>query len=463
MDSHLLEQLPVGSIPTPEVISAAYARISRSKKSIGDLHTEAAQDVHSARESNQTIVFEMGHASISEHAVFNIDLVDVSRLMCEWIQRSRLGSYTEKSLRYVTMGNRNPNNPEYLVPQEIIGTPLEKPYRDFCEDAFEYYASLYGEGRKSLRDAFHGSERDLRIKVKEDARYVLPLCTLTQMGMTMNARSLTRLMRRLDRAGLDEARQLREKLREAAYAVALSLIRYTQAGTFERELNQRLPQPVEHRDFTGMVSLLDAPRNADSRILAGMLFERDGGDPEALEQWASALSMGEKERIFGQLERDMQVWDVMPRAFELATFRFRICVSSSCFAQLKRHRMATLLWGKRTPELGFVEPELLTSLGEHDRFSALMQRSSGLWKQLEAVRRGLGDYALTSAHRIQVVFQANLRELFHFSRLRSDAHAQWEIRALSHEMDEIVRLHAPLSSRLMMGKDRFEGLKSGQE
>jgi hypothetical protein len=65
---------------TPETISAAYARISRSPKPVDVLRQEAVQDVAKARKSNESIVFEMGHGSVAEHAVFNFDIIGVSRL-----------------------------------------------------------------------------------------------------------------------------------------------------------------------------------------------------------------------------------------------------------------------------------------------------------------------------------------------------------------------------------------------
>ena len=95
---------PAGKdILTPEIFSAAYARISRSAKDIGALRKQAREDVKQARESNRSIIFEMGHHSVAEHAVFNFDMIGVSRLALEEIERFRLASYTEKSQRYVTL------------------------------------------------------------------------------------------------------------------------------------------------------------------------------------------------------------------------------------------------------------------------------------------------------------------------------------------------------------------------
>ena len=67
IDSSLISNLPNPNVATPEVISAAYARISRSTKSVTELRDIARDEVEKARESNENIIFEMGHSSIAEH------------------------------------------------------------------------------------------------------------------------------------------------------------------------------------------------------------------------------------------------------------------------------------------------------------------------------------------------------------------------------------------------------------
>ena len=56
IDSSLIAQLEDQNA-TPEVISAAYARISRSQKSVDDLRKEALDEIEKARHSNENIIF----------------------------------------------------------------------------------------------------------------------------------------------------------------------------------------------------------------------------------------------------------------------------------------------------------------------------------------------------------------------------------------------------------------------
>jgi thymidylate synthase ThyX len=88
---------------TPEVLSAAYARISRDPRPINEIRVDAKNEVERARKSNSSIIFKMGHHSVAEHAVFNFDILGVSRLAMEELEKFRLSSYTEKSQRYITL------------------------------------------------------------------------------------------------------------------------------------------------------------------------------------------------------------------------------------------------------------------------------------------------------------------------------------------------------------------------
>lgn len=164
IDSSLIQSLNAKNA-TPEVISAAYARISRSSKRVDQLRSESLLQVDKARRSNQNIIFEMGHASIAEHAVFNLDLLDVSRLLTEVIQRSRLASFTEKSQRYVTFSR------DYLLPEELQNKArLKQAYIALMDRLFtEYEESFRALLMLHKKEQPQLKARELECLAKEDA------------------------------------------------------------------------------------------------------------------------------------------------------------------------------------------------------------------------------------------------------------------------------------------------------
>ena len=447
LDSSLSGKIEDRNTVTPETLSAAYARISRSPKEITELRADAVGEVDRARKSNQSIIFEMGHSSVAEHAVFNFDLIGVSRYLSEFIQRTRLASFTEKSQRYVTLEG------DYVTPLEIVGSSLEQEFHDLIELQKQLYFQLYESQRKKLlSEGFKGKKSELNGAAKEDARYVLSLATRSQMGMTINCRSLQRLLRRLSRVDLIEAKELKEKLEQAAKSYAPSLIRYTESDDFEKALFTRLPK-IESSVPDKAIRLIKADDHPDEKVLAAMVFEHQGGDYQAIFEELLTWEQERKRALFERLFEGLQSFDAMPRGFEMAEFTMQVRASSSCYAQWKRHRTSTILFAGRTD--AYVIPPVYTDDNDLRQFGEVMKASGEVAEKLRAIHPLLADYALTNAHETVFLFKANLRELYHFSRLRSDEHAQWEIRQLSKQLDAMIRKLAPLSASKMMGKSEF--------
>ncbi|NQU06510.1 MAG: FAD-dependent thymidylate synthase, partial [Calditrichaeota bacterium] len=139
-----------------------------------------------------------------------------------------------------------------------------------------------------------------------------------------------------------------------------------------------------------------------------------------------------------------------------------ITLSSSAFAQLKRHRIATLIKQSYSPELGYTTPESILEAGGEEVFKNCMETSNELFsllkEKLPEESEDAAQYALTNAHRRRVVFQANVRELMHFSRLRMDINAQWDIRKIACEMIDLARYECPVLMLFAEGKDKFDKL-----
>ncbi|MFH1755551.1 MAG: FAD-dependent thymidylate synthase, partial [Candidatus Latescibacterota bacterium] len=225
---------------TPEVISAAYARISRDPRPINKLRENARNEVDKARKSNSTIIFKMGHHSVAEHAVFNLDLIGISRLIVEEIEKFRLSSYTEKSQRYITLDK------DHVIPHEIKGSSFETPFKAMIVQQNEMYFKLLAK----LTEYVFDNHPDLAAKrtnhsmlegwAKEDARYITALATEAQIGMTINARNLELLLRRFASHPLHELNQLGQMIYKQIYEVAPSIIIFHQGNDYDHDTYPRL-------------------------------------------------------------------------------------------------------------------------------------------------------------------------------------------------------------------------------
>jgi len=452
---------------TPETLSAAYARISRNPKPVNELREIARQEVERARRSNTNIIFGLGHSSVAEHAVFNFDILGVSRLAVETIEHFRLASYTEKSQRYILFKD------DFVIPREIKDSPLEKEFVHLIREQNKVYHKLYDTLRPYFFDKYKElaenpkNHSTLEGWAKEDARYVISLATQTQLGMTINARSMENMISHCSAHPLAEVREYARQLYHATEHIAPSVIKYVEPTLYLQNKSAEISQFISEkfsddqeksRESEEEVLLLEYPADADDRVLAAILF-RFGKNSygQALDK-VKQLSTAQKKQFFQEIFRNINPWDGVLREFEIGHFTFQIIISASAFGQLKRHRMATLITQDYDPRLGVTIPESISHTGQENRFREITGQSAELFLKIKKKYPAPAPYILTNAHRRRVLFKLNLRELYHFSRLREDQHAQWDIRNIAQKMRLLIQEKAPLAAALMGGKDAFTEL-----
>ncbi|MDZ7859823.1 MAG: FAD-dependent thymidylate synthase [Candidatus Krumholzibacteriota bacterium] len=433
---------------TPEIISASYARISRDPRNINLLRREAREAVKKARASNEKIVFGLGHSSVAEHAVFNFDIMDISRLAVEQLESFRLASFTEKSQRYIKIRK------DIFIPEEIKACGLEEQFKEVMVYLSDKYDQLYS---KMLGNGVN------KYVAREDARYLLPLAVKTQLGMTVNARELEYMISRLASHKLSELNELAEKLCDIAKKIAPSLVRYPEAvDYFSNKFRTRSNIEENSRGFSrsGLeeVKLISDTKDCDNILVAALLFSStDIGASEARKK-AAGMSEEEQAFIIKSTMENMQPHDSVWREFEHVHLLFEVIVSASCFAQLKRHRMATVTPQPYCRSLGVKIPESVKRSGASEEFMKAAEMSGELYDRIKDKMTFAADYASLNSSRRRVLFDVNLRELYNFSRLRSDKHAQWEIRALSEKMCEISKRGLKAGGMLLGGKDDFSDM-----
>ncbi|MFH1877170.1 MAG: FAD-dependent thymidylate synthase [Candidatus Omnitrophota bacterium] len=447
---------------TPEVISAAYARISRDPRPINEIRAQARQEVEKTRKSNTTIIFKMGHHSVAEHAVFNLDVIGVSRLAMEELEKFRLCSYTEKSQRYITLDK------DYVIPREIAGTRFEGLFCDMVRQQSEAYRLLF----EKLKDHTFVKHADLAADpkkhnllegwAKEDARYITSLATESQTGLTVNARNLELMLRRFASSSIAEVNELGRALYEQIATVAPSIVIFHQANERDRKTYSQIAQVMhnvfktkQQKEISSPVTLVEYTRDADSIIVAALLHATsDRAFPECLAA-ARKFSKKEKMSVLKASWKNMQLYDSMLREFEYAHCTFNVVLSSACFGQLKRHRMATLTTQSYNPALGVTIPAAVREIGKEKFFREIITKTNDVYTAIAKEIPLAAPYVLTNAHRRRVLVRVNIRELYHMSRLRLDAHAQWDIQNVTRDMVAAAKKVMPLATLLACGKDRY--------
>jgi thymidylate synthase ThyX len=489
---------------SPESVPAAYARISRDPRPIPDLRAESRVEVEKARKSNGRIIFEMGHKSVGNHAQFNFDILGLSRLAVEDLEARRIGSgYTEKSQRYITLKG------DYVVPKEFTAEDADK-FRHLVEDVqnsfylknvdklIDYQFRKNPELAKKSDEAaargvspmMNSARNALSGWGKEDARYALGLAIEAQIGTSFNATAVEHAIRTMKYSPLAESRELAQKLFDVTIKVAPSLIKFTDAANFEKEFGWKLEdgffrdtkknmqvavadvlKKVEDKllflsaaklSSRGDVTRIDCD-DVDVCVMAAMIHANSSHKMEHCLKVAEYLKKNSElaSRFISDAIKTVTMFDDPPREFEFGGgLMFEMVVSSSCFAQLKRHRLMTLVCQDYDPSLGVTVPDSIKAVGLEKEFMDVCRKSEALYNEFRPKYGKAAEYCLTNAHRRRALVAINPRELNHFSRQRCDGHAQWDIRDKSHKMVALAKERAPLSHLLTCGKDQFKQLHS---
>jgi thymidylate synthase ThyX len=433
LDTEVIEDLKKNSPKrediTPETLSASYARISRDPRPIDELRAAARGEVEKARKSNRSIIFGMGHHSVAEHAVFNFDIIGVSRLAIEEIERFRLCSFTEKSQRYIKLEN------DFVLPEEIKGTSFEEPFVDVINAQNELYHRLF-EKIKGFVFKKHSKLAEL-------------------------------LFRRFASHEFAEVRELGSKMFALVEKIAPSIILFTKANDYDKKTYKALEETASsilrfERDKAKKIKgqkydvKLEAFTPHPDDVTASALLHSSTKLPFAdCSRTANRMKQKDKTAIIKTSMKHMELYDRAPREFEYVNLTYNLAVSSACFGQLKRHRLASIVSQKYDPELGVTIPQSVREVKMDKEFMSTVDRTNEVFGKISKKMPSVAQYVLTNSHKKRVLIGTNARELYHISRLREDMSAQWDIRNVAGKMTKLAKEVMPLTMMLVGGKDKY--------
>ncbi|MCG3215546.1 MAG: FAD-dependent thymidylate synthase [Candidatus Heimdallarchaeota archaeon] len=149
-------------------------------------------------------IIKDGHTSILEHNVFVFYISGISRVASHQLVRKRIASFSQQSQRYV-----NAENFDYVIPDEIKNSKFIEEYKKVMAYNHELYQKMVEEGIP-----------------KEDARFLLPNATATQLIVSMNAHALIDFfVKRICNRSQWEIRKLAEIMLEEVRKVAPTIFR----------------------------------------------------------------------------------------------------------------------------------------------------------------------------------------------------------------------------------------------
>ncbi|UQA58043.1 FAD-dependent thymidylate synthase [Polyangium aurulentum] len=455
-----------------EVIAVLFAYYSRSKD---DLRTNLARlladqelDVapgsvakpafglatEKARAFHEKWVVGYGHASVAEHAVVHLAIENVSIVASKAIEDLRLGSYTEKSTRYVVFDRKS-----FVDLPELEGAIGDR-YRASCEQLFTTYLDLVPRTMDALRARTPRREGTteaaytaaIRAQACDLLRGLLPASTRTNLGLTANARALEGLISKMLSNPLAEIRRIAEGMLAAALTVTPTLVKYAAKNEHRAGLSAAVAQkmrtiytappwdPAATNVIHQPVRLVRYDKNALERIALALAYE--GSEPPL---HAHGLADGLRHATPNELESVVRAaleargpYDAPPRAFEATTMTFELMLDYGAYRDLQRHRMLLPATQRLTCRLGFDAPIELSDLGLADPYLEAMFAARDVWEAIEAEHPLEAQYAAPLGYRIRTLWTLDLRELFHVIELRSAKQGHQSYRRIAQNLYRVA-------------------------
>lgn len=366
-----------------------------------------------------------GHSSIKELDHIQMCLENRSRWFTEIIEtlhNNQYWSYIEYSLRY------NPPK-DFVIPTELDANPeLRADYIAFCQFAFSQYEKLQKEFQALLAERYP-EESDAAIKklAFENARNVLPLSTKANMGLAVNLRAfcdgLSELM--CHEAYSSEIAETAILMKEEGEIVSPGMVRHADATPY-------LQSYID--DFYRQVEL---PENEKRKIHLHPVVTVTG---------EFNINRIQNMRNVGDLSL-MTRFSNVPTTFKTVGKDVSLLMSEACHHQFIRHRTFDYLTYMPNVDFGLLLPPELVHDLDHPlaqsikkTLIAVYDRSCKIYDQLIAAGfTGLAPYVVINANMRRLDFFGNLFAMTRFITLRTEKHAQDEIREIAHHLDDAYR------------------------
>lgn len=459
-----------------EVIAVIFAYVSRSDASFrenlakllldDELAVSKSFNGHATTFSEKAAQFHekwvvgYGHSSVAEHAVAHIGIEKISRLASAELELANsFNSFTEYSQRY-----QRPKVGDYYIPEELDSYPEAKEsYINLQDKAFATYEKLFEKLLSFLTEniAPESGESDKRYRLRlekiafEDARYVLTLATLTNLGMTGNGRALRDTLVRLLSSPYRESNELARAMEQEISKVIPTLLKYVRPNEYlvqtRTKLQQVLEEPEEEYRASGPVAqFLQLPdyETALQQLMLDLLISERGFGYEEAKSKAMKASFEEKEKLAEYALENLRFFDNPIDSLQHFTYQMEMKISEANWHQLLRHNRRThFTFSPAGIRFGITTPPHIKEAGCADLYETFLSEAEQTYQQIASISPLLASYCVTNGHNRQVIATASLWEIYHLINLRTSPEAQWDIRQTFEQLYTELKEKQPVFAK----------------
>ncbi len=482
----------------PEVWALMQARYSRSTKGMRESFLELLKEdpenfeslkqilsnsetevqmqgaVNKAIKFMEKWVLNYGHASVAEGAVIGIGLEGFSMVAIKHIEDNRLAAYLEKSTRYVKFDKNSfyidpiLKNSEYGSDFENVVFELFETYENFSVPVLDYIRKNCPLEEGQSEAAW---QRATAARSFDSIRYILPACTKSSFGWTVNARCLAHGISKMLSHPLQEIREAGELIKEEGRKVLPSLLKYADENNYFKQTQKAIesltPSLVQfQKTNVSPVTLTQGPNNADDILISAILYHYSHQPFEQILQLVEKMNGGEKQKVLSEFLSRQSEFDWPLRELEHLNFTFDVLIDYGAFRDIQRHRIMTQTNQLLTTFHGYDVPPDIVNAGVTREYEKVMKDAGKLFEKMHAKYPWQAQYVVPMAYKKRVLMTANLREWHHFIKLRSTKHGHYSYRSIAQQMAVALKKNYPFVSQYLicnLEEDSLARLKAEQK
>lgn len=497
----------LGDMLAAEQAGALLSRYSRTVLTGRRLYLkEFLPNKDRGREFFEAWLVDYGDDSIQEMAGgIPMSCEFISNVAAKEIEDSRMGSYIEKSTRYVSF-DKKLNDGEYMFYRDpaIMASRFGDEYVQLMRDLFDSYVKNTDTMSKYIKDSnpigsqkfniantvvtlselnpeleekFGVSAQDLQKSydnsIKANAldfmRDYLPMSILTHVGISMNARSYENTIIRLMSSPLYECNSIGSRMHTELSKIVPSLLKRTKEkhGIAQKEFFSnsregsasevaRLTSSISPKGDNDLIKLVDytgkGSNDADAAAttkLASIIIFRSGKGYSLTQAYEIAQSMSKEDRdsIISKYVGTRGNRRQKPgRAFENVDYTFDSCCRIGIYRDLHRHRIGTQERQMFTVKHGYNMRDEFKEIGIADDYESNMARVIDLYNKISESMPYQAQYVVTFGFNVRWYYTFNARQLFHFAELRTGSGGHPDYRDLTQKLyREVEKVHPSIS------------------
>lgn len=420
---------PQGRPLPPAVQATVLAKYSRSAESARELLSKLSEE--EADKFQEKWVVSYGHNSVAELSSIAVCLEGISIVASKVLESWQRPGYSEKSTRYQVFSRSS-----FVTPP---GAPATM--KAFAARFYDTYDRLMGPTLKICAEKMGKDPNDpksledrlVKARAFDNLRYLLPAGTGTNVAVNAYARDLRDMVCHFRGSTNPELRMLGDKLHDAVSEVAPTLVKHTEADSFEPYVRAlgTISSRFNMQDPSWYVDI-HKPHLMPEKALAQKSFESSIGDRHGM-SWSS----------FCKYMEGRAAWQEVPKIFKTLPISFDIMMDYGAFRDLQRHRRCEQYVEPLTTNYGYLVPDDLVDSPLEDDYRDAMESIEAYDDDSVVHDTDLMQYMIPLGYLHRSVFQMDLRELYYIVELRTKPQGHISYRRVAYEMFLRSKEHYP--------------------